>query len=76
MLAQMGRFDLVLSARAVLTPETEGDIEISQGLDRCANTSRYILIQGTQHSSSLTFLFKSAGKKEQKGVGKKEWLSK
>lgn len=41
-LAQMGRSDLLPSARAALTPETEGDIEISQGLDRCAKTSECI----------------------------------
>lgn len=41
-LAPMGRSDLLPSARAALTPETEGDIEISQGLDRCTKTSECI----------------------------------
>lgn len=54
-LAQMGRSDLLPSARAALTPETEGDIEISQGLDRCAKTSECI-IRGHYPFLSCMFL--------------------
>lgn len=67
MLAQIGRFDLPPSARASLTPETEGDIEISQGLNRCAKTSKYILIQGLQTFLALYLSLKISWKK----IGKK-----
>lgn len=72
MLAQIGRFDLPPSARASLTPETEGDIEISQGLDRCAKTSKYILIQVLQTLLALYLSLKISWKK----IGKKEFSEK
>lgn len=52
----MGRSDLLPSAGAALTPETEGDIEISQGLDRCAKTSK-CLLRG--HQLFLILFFES-----------------
>lgn len=65
-LAQMGRFDLLPSARAAPTPETEGDIEISQGLDRCAKMREGIL---WGHQPFGPFLFsENQPKKENKNV--------
>ena len=56
LLAQKGRFDPPPSARAALTPETQGDFEISRGLDRCAKTSKGFLFQGLKPFWPFTFL--------------------
>lgn len=65
-LARMGRFDLLPSAGAAPTPETEGDIEISQGLDRCVKTREGIL---RGHQRFGPFLFsENQLKKENKNV--------